>query len=122
MTTTIHMGENASHLDSSSLPASYYQKKQIPNMGNYQEFSFTHGCLLPLTTRRNRYPTWGIIKSSPLPMVVCCVGLGNDICVSLLPVGIPILLDDVVESLSWILDTAPLPFVAAYHNVVKMLY
>jgi hypothetical protein len=77
----------------------------------------------PLTSRRSLYPTWVIIKSSPLPTVV---DLGNDICALLLSswhtIGFPSLLDNIAESLSWMIETAPLPFVAAYHNIVKMLY
>jgi hypothetical protein len=74
----------------------------------------------PLSTRRNRYPTWVIIKSSPLPVVVQRADLGNDICAMLLStrqaINIPNLLDNVAESL------LPLPFSAAYHNVLNMLY
>jgi hypothetical protein len=36
--------------------------------------------------------------------------------------SIPSLLDNVAESLSWILETAPLPIAAAYHNIVRILY
>ena len=60
----------------------------------------------PLSTRRNRYLTWVIIKSSPLPTVVQRADLGNDICATLLStrraINIPNLLDNVAQSLSWI--------------------
>jgi hypothetical protein len=80
----------------------------------------------PLTTRRSIYPAWVIIKSSPLPTVVRRTDIGNDICALLLSsqraVNIPSLLNNVAESLSWILETAPHPIAAAYHNIVKILY
>jgi hypothetical protein len=80
----------------------------------------------PLTTRKSIYPAWVIIKSSPLPTVVHRADIGNDICALLLSsqhaLSIPSLLDNVAESLSWILETAPLPIAAACHNIVRILY
>jgi hypothetical protein len=91
-----------------------------------QENSETPLLYQPLTTRRSIYPAWVIIKSSPLPTVVHRTDIGNDICALLLSsqraVNIPSLLNNVAESLSWILETAPLPIVAAYHNIVRILY
>jgi hypothetical protein len=64
--------------------------------------------------------------SSPLPIVVRCADLGNDICALLLSsrraIGIPSLLDNVAESLSWMLETAPFPIASAYSSIEKMHY
>jgi hypothetical protein len=91
-----------------------------------QENSETPLLYQPLTTRRSMYPAWVIIKSPPLPTVVRRADIGNDICALLLSsqhaLSIPSLLNNVAESLSWILETAPLPIAAAYCNIVRILY
>jgi hypothetical protein len=78
-----------------------------------------------ITTKRSRYPTWLIIDSFPLPVVIRCIDLGNDICSSLLSTQcalvIPSLLNSVAESLSWLLETALIPFAAWYQNVLKVV-
>jgi hypothetical protein len=79
-----------------------------------------------LTTQRQSDPKWILILSSPLPIPVQHVSLGNDVCSSLLSakwvVALPPYVSNVADSCIWLLNNTPFPLATYYHIVVKKLY
>lgn len=82
--------------------------------------------LTSLSTRRRSYPKWILISSFPLPTPILCTSIGNDVCDLLLSchraIVVPPSMNNVADSLIWILNGAPFPFASCYHTVVKELY
>ncbi len=79
-----------------------------------------------LTTRSSHYPKWIMLHSSPLPVALKRLDLGNDICRALLSSGhavvVPPSANSLVDVLGWIQDGAPFPIPTCYHIFVKEIY
>jgi hypothetical protein len=83
-------------------------------------------CLIPVDTMHHlRYCTWVLIKSSPLPVFIRRSHLGDEVFLLLLAsnraLSVPPLLNEIVESLTWLLMEAPLSLRVCYHSVSKAL-
>lgn len=78
-----------------------------------------------LTTRRSSYPTWILIKAKPFPAVIKRLYLGNQLTQVLLAsdraVAIPPVVDDIADSLTWLLRDAPSPLKSCYVCVLANL-
>ena len=78
-----------------------------------------------LSTRRSTYPTWVLLTSSSIPTLIKRSDVGNDICQVLLSshcaLPVPPLVDDIAETLSWLLTEAPFPFATAYASIARCL-
>jgi hypothetical protein len=74
-----------------------------------------------LTTRRSSYPRWVLIKSSPLPVFIRRSHFGNEVFSLLLAanctLSVPPLVNDIVESLTWLLVEAPFPLRVCYRGI-----
>ncbi len=79
-----------------------------------------------LTTHQSSYPTWILLNSTPIPTPIRRSDLGNAICEALVSahraVQVPPTVNDIAESLPWILWEAPNPVVCAYPAIAKNLY
>jgi hypothetical protein len=71
-----------------------------------------------MSTRRSTYPTWVILRSSPIPTVIKRSDVGNNLCQDLLAsshaLAVPPLVNDIAESLPWLLWEAPFPLTTCY--------
>jgi len=78
-----------------------------------------------LTTRRSSYPTWLLIKSSPIPNVVRRMDLGNEAAQVLLSsnraLEVPPIVDDIAATLPWLLRSAPFPLLSCYMPIAVNL-
>jgi hypothetical protein len=79
-----------------------------------------------LTTRSFSYPTYILLKSHLIPFVINHIELGNSICEALVSlnhaVPVPPLVNNVDNTLRWILAEAPLPIWCSYPVVAISLY
>jgi hypothetical protein len=79
-----------------------------------------------LTTRSSSYPKWILVKSRPLPIAIRRSDLGNDVCSVLLSsqraVIVPPGVNNVADSLGWLLADAPFQVASCYRIVVQQLY
>jgi hypothetical protein len=78
-----------------------------------------------LSTHRSSYPTWVLIKSSPTPHIVRRSDLGNEATELLFSmnraVQVPPLVNDVAESLDWLVHSVPLPLAYCRRTIIVCL-
>jgi hypothetical protein len=81
-----------------------------------------------LTTRRSSYPKWVFLKSSPIPLLMKRVDLGNDAYTTLISVQcaiiVPPILNNVADCLRLLLFCVPFPCPVGrcYRVMTNMLY
>lgn len=78
-----------------------------------------------LSTRRATYPTWVLLTRSSIPTLIKRSDVGNEVCQVLLSshsaLPVPPLVNDIAESLSWLLTEGPNPFVHCHAIIAKCL-
>ena len=74
-----------------------------------------------LSTRRSTYPTWILLTSMPIPTVIKRSDVGHDLCQDLLSssraIAVPPIVNDIAESLPWLLWEAPFPLMVSYPTI-----
>lgn len=80
-----------------------------------------------LSTRRSSFPSWLLIISSPTPHVIKRSDLGNEVSELLInsnrALQVPPLVNDIAESMQWLLTQAPVPLSYCYRAVaVNLLF
>jgi hypothetical protein len=78
-----------------------------------------------LSTRRLHYPRWLMLKSAPTPLFIRRSDVGSEACNILISsrrsVAVPSLVNDIADSLPWLLAEAPCLLRVAYHGVAVSL-
>jgi hypothetical protein len=80
----------------------------------------------PLSTRRSSYPTWVMVYSHSLPYAIKLSDLHNNATVQALlgsdhVLPVPCIVDDIADSLSWLLEVEVFPLSLFYRLVVTQL-
>jgi hypothetical protein len=80
----------------------------------------------PLSTRRSSYPTWVMMYSHSLPYAIKLSDLHNNAVVQALlgserVLPVPCIVDDIAESLRWLLEVEVFPLSPFYMLVVTQL-
>jgi hypothetical protein len=79
-----------------------------------------------LSTHRSTYPVWVLLLTSPIPTVLKRSDLRNELCQALLSsnhaVAVPPLVNDIADSLGWLLWEAPFPLAVLYATIAINLH